>query len=287
MTGYGKVSHQDDKRKINIELRCLNSKQFDFNYRSSGILREKEAEVRTLVSQFLIRGKIDISIFYENLENPVVPPINSEVVVKYHQQLASITKLIGESADESLLPVIMRLPDVLRNERQELKESEWQFIRELLDLVLNDTLSFRNQEGKTLEKDISNRVDMIIKYLEQIPQFEKNRIEKIKLRISERLEELTELKDLDANRFEQEVIYYLEKIDITEEKVRLKNHTGYFITTLKSNEPVGKKLGFISQEMGREINTIGSKANDADIQKIVVQMKDELEKIKEQLLNIL
>ena len=239
------------------------------------------------MSQFLKRGKIDISIFYENLENPVVPPINSEVVVKYHQQLTSITKLIGESADESLLPVIMRLPDVFRNERQELKESEWQFISELLDLVLNDTLSFRNQEGKNLEKDVSNRVDMIKKYLEQIPQFEEKRIERIKLRIRERLEELTELKDLDANRFEQEVIYYLEKIDITEEKVRLKNHTDYFMTTLKSDEPVGKKLGFISQEMGREINTIGSKANDADIQKIVVQMKDELEKIKEQLLNVL
>ena len=188
---------------------------------------------------------------------------------------------------DELLPIIMRFPDVLKSEKQEIKEKEWMQINALIYQVINETDSFRIQEGKSIEKDILKRIELISRYLQKIPQFEEERIEKIKLRIKDRLKDLNLVNEVDENRFEQEIIYYIEKFDITEEKVRLKNHIDYFLSSLNTIEPVGKKLGFITQEMGREINTIGSKANNSEIQKIVVRMKDELEKIKEQLLNIL
>ena len=287
MTGYGRTSQEDERKKISIELRCLNSKQFDFSFRSSGAIREKETEIRTLVSNILQRGKVDKNIYYENLEDPAVPTINKKIILNYYDQLSRISDKNSSVKLEELLPVIMRLPDVLKSEKQELKNQEWVFISDQIRQVLTETDGFRIQEGKSLEKDIVKRTELISRYLEQIPQFEGERIEKIKSRIKDRLNELNLGGEVDENRFEQEMVFYIEKFDITEEKVRLKNHLEYFISSINVSEPVGKKLGFIAQEMGREINTIGSKANNSDIQKIVVRMKDELEKIKEQLLNVL
>ena len=287
MTGFGRITEEDESRKINIELRCLNSKQLDFSFRSSGSLREKETEIRAMVSKILNRGKIELNIYYENLEDPYVPTINKKLVLKYFEQLTDISENDGANKLGDLLPVIMRFPDVLKSEKQELKEHEWKIISSLILKVLNETDAYRLEEGKSLENDIVKRIDLISGYLDQIPQFEGERTERIKTRIKDRLQELKLAKEIDENRFEQEVVFYIEKLDITEEKVRLKNHLEYFLKSIKSDEPVGKKLGFIAQEIGREINTIGSKANNSDMQKFVVRMKDELEKIKEQLLNVL
>ncbi len=287
MTGFGRITEEDESRKINIELRCLNSKQLDFSFRSSGSLREKETEIRAMVSKILNRGKIELNIYYENLEDPYVPTINKKLVLKYYEQLTDLSGNDGSNKLGDLLPVIMRFPDVLKSEKQELKEHEWKIISSLILKVLNETDTYRLEEGKSLENDIVKRIDLISGYLDQIPQFEEERTERIKLRIKDRLQELNLAKEIDENRFEQEMVFYIEKLDITEEKVRLKNHLEYFLKSNKSDEPVGKKLGFIAQEIGREINTIGSKANNSDMQKIVVRMKDELEKIKEQLLNVL
>jgi len=287
MTGFGRITEEDESRKISIELRCLNSKQLDFSFRSSGSLREKETEIRAMVSKILNRGKIELNIYYENLEDPYVPTINKKLVLKYYEQLTDLSRNDGSNKLGDLLPVIMRFPDVLKSEKQELKEHEWEIISSLILKVLNETDTYRLEEGKSLENDIVKRIDLISGYLDQIPQFEEERTERIKLRIKDRLQELNLAKEIDENRFEQEMVFYIEKLDITEEKVRLKNHLEYFLKSIKSDEPVGKKLGFIAQEIGREINTIGSKANNSDMQKIVVRMKDELEKIKEQLLNVL
>ncbi|RLD34005.1 MAG: YicC family protein [Bacteroidetes bacterium] len=287
MTGYGKMAFEDEKRKIMIEIRCLNSKQFDFNYKSSGILKDKEALLRALVNKQLKRGKIEMSIFYYNLEDPAVPLINKEVVRKYYEQITNLQEGNVQPDFLELLPVILKLPDVLKTDKQKLEEEEWETINKHVIQVINDVNAFRDQEGNSLEKDIRGRVILIRELLQRIIPFEKERLEKIKIRIKERLNELSNSVDYDKNRFEQELIYYLEKLDITEEKTRLNNHIDYFISSIKTDEAIGKKLGFISQELGREINTIGSKANNADIQKIVVMMKDELEKIKEQLLNVL
>lgn len=287
MTGFGRITEEDESRKINIELRCLNSKQLDFSFRSSGSLREKETEIRALVSKILNRGKIELNIYYENLEDPYVPTINKKLVLKYYEQLTDLSENDGANKLGDLLPVIMRFPDVLKSEKQELKEHEWEIISSLILKVLNETDAYRSEEGKSLENDIIKRIDLISGYLDQIPQYEGERIERINTRIKDRLQELKLAKEIDENRFEQEMVFYIEKLDITEEKVRLKNHLEYFLKSIKSDEPVGKKLGFIAQEIGREINTIGSKANNSDMQKIVVRMKDELEKIKEQLLNVL
>ena len=287
MTGFGRITEEDKSRKINIELRCLNSKQLDFSFRSSGSLREKETEIRALVSKILNRGKIELNMYYENLEDPYVPTINKKLVLKYYEQLTDLSENDGANKLGDLLPVIMRFPDVLKSEKQELKEHEWEIISSLILKVLNETDAYRLEEGKSLENDIVKRIDLISGYLDQIPQYEEERTERINTRIKDRLKELKLAKEIDENRFEQEMVFYIEKLDITEEKVRLKNHLEYFLKSIKSDEPVGKKLGFIAQEIGREINTIGSKANNSDMQKIVVRMKDELEKIKEQLLNVL
>ena len=287
MTGYGKMAFEDEKKRIIIEIRCLNSKQLDFNYKSSGILKDKEAVLRALVNNQLKRGKVEMSIFYNNLEDPAIPSINKEVVRKYYEQITNLQEDNIEPDFLELLPVILKLPDVLKTDKQKLEKEEWEAINEQVLRVINDVNEFRTQEGNSLEKDIGERVILIRELLKEISPFEKERLEKIKIRIKERLNELSNNVDYDKNRFEQELIYYLEKLDITEEKTRLNNHIDYFLSSMKTDKPIGKKLGFISQEMGREINTIGSKANNADIQKIVVMMKDELEKIKEQLLNVL
>ena len=219
MTGFGRITEEDESRKINIELRCLNSKQFDFSFRSSGSLREKETEIRALVSKILNRGKIELNIYYENLEDPYVPTINKKLVLKYYEQLTDLSENDGANKIGDLLPVIMRFPDVLKSEKQELKEHEWEIISSLILKVLNETDAYRLEEGKSLENDIVKRIDLISGYLDQIPQFEEERTERIKLRIKDRLQELKLAKEIDENRFEQEMVFYIEKLDITEEKV--------------------------------------------------------------------
>ncbi len=287
MTGFGKASVENEKMRLNIEIRCLNSKQLDILYKSPGVLREKELEVRGMLGKHLHRGKVEINIYYEDIEETAVAVINPEVVLNYKKQLNELEPILGKPNDKDILQLIMNLPDVLKSQKRVLKQESWKVIKSNIEKAVSDTLAFRSQEGKTIESDVTGRIQYIQKYLTQIAEFEKDRVEKIKTRIREKIDELSKPNEIDENRLEQEIIYYIEKLDITEEKVRLKNHINYFLTSISSEEPVGKKLGFITQEIGREINTIGSKANDSDIQMIVVKMKDELEKIKEQLLNIL
>lgn len=287
MTGFGKAVCELPKKKINIEIKSLNSKQLDINTRLPGIYREKELEIRNITGQQLIRGKIDLVMFVEKLEDEDVSVINQEVVKSYYQQLKKIAGELQSDKEEQLLPIIMRLPETLKVDKKELDEEEWRTVKSGITDALDDLIRFRATEGKALEKDMIIHGNNILLLLEEVRKFEDPRIKKIEDRIRENLKGKVGPDDLDQNRLEQEMIYYLEKLDISEEKIRLKNHCEYFLDTLNLKEPVGKKLGFITQEMGREINTLGSKANDSDIQKIVVRMKDELEKMKEQVLNVL
>ncbi len=287
MTGFGKTILEIKNKTITLEIRSLNSKQLDVSARLPVLYKEKELELRNIISQSLERGKIDISIFIDTIEKEKTPSINQAVVKNYYEQLMQISGELSIENIDQILPVIMRLPDTLKIEKQELDEKEWEQIKTGVMEAIHELISFRKQEGKALQKDIHHHVNQIRKLLDNIGPYEKERIGKIKTRINHNLSEFLATESIDQNRFEQEMIYYLEKFDITEEKVRLRNHCDYFLQTLKLKIPAGKKLGFIAQEMGREINTIGSKANDSDIQKLVVQMKDELEKIKEQLLNVL
>lgn len=287
MTGYGKATCELVNKKITIEVKSLNSKQLDLNSRLPGFYKEKELEVRNTVSRMLIRGKVDFSMYAEvtSLENGSI--INTELVKAYFNQLNSLSSELGVGKPEELLSIIMRMPDILKTERQELDENEWMQVAVFIDQALNELIKFRIQEGQALEKDIVERIHIISDLLTQVEPLEAYRLDRVKERLRSNLKELVENENFDKNRFEQELIYYLEKYDITEEKIRLANHCQYFIDTIQMEGEVGKKLGFIAQEMGREINTLGSKANDASMQKIVIRMKDELEKIKEQLLNVL
>ncbi len=287
MTGYGKATCTLPQKKINIEIRSLNSKQLDINSRIPGLYREKEIEIRNKISSRLFRGKVDISFFVEAEIPDRVTKINQQIIESYFQQLKPVAdKLnIGETSD--FLRVIMPLPDTTKTEQAELNEQEWKELSKSIDGAIDDIITFRQQEGEALSREVTQRIDNIRKLLSEVEPHEKERIEKVKNRIKDGLQALTEKSSVDENRFEQELIYYIEKLDVTEEKVRLANHLDYFIETLDSNMPIGKKLGFISQEIGREVNTLGSKANDAALQRIVIQMKDELEKIKEQILNVL
>lgn len=287
MTGFGKASCELENKKLTIEIKSLNSKQLDISSRIPGFYKEKEIEIRNLIAQSLVRGKIDFSLYAEINGLEGNSTINQEVVKGYFKQLNEIADNIGVQEKGDLLATIMRLPDTLKTEREELDEKEWKALSEAIKVALNDLNKFRLQEGVALEADINQRINNILNLLTEIEPLEAQRIERVKDRLKNNLNELLEKDDFDKNRFEQELIFYLEKLDITEEKVRLKNHCDYFLKTSDLNEPVGKKLGFISQEIGREINTLGSKANDSDMQKLVILMKDELEKIKEQLLNVL
>lgn len=287
MTGFGKASKEIGSKKITIEIKSLNSKQLDVFSRIPGYYKEKEIEVRNLISKKLARGKVEFNMYAEISGTDNNSVVNTEMVKSYYEQLTKISKELGIPKEQDLLQTIMRLPDTLKTEREELDDDEWNEVIVGISKAIDDLIDFRTQEGKVLEKDITERVTKISQLLKEVEPLEKQRLERVKERLRANLTELAEKENLDENRFEQELIFYLEKLDITEEKVRLKNHCDYFLETTKSNEPVGKKLGFISQEIGREINTLGSKANDSDMQKIVVLMKDELEKIKEQLLNVL
>lgn len=288
MTGYGKAEVEFGTKKIIAEIRSLNSKQLDLSVKLPSIYREVEMDIRAAVSQQLVRGKVDFQIIYEDSSESSAIPINTDVFASYYNQLVQLSSKHNISlGNEPLLQTILRLPDVLKVQKDETSGEEWGAIRGLTAKVLDQIVKFRIQEGGVLEKDIVMRVNLILSLLDKVEPFEKQRIVDIRTRLADNLNGLSKELKLDSDRFEQEVIYYLEKLDITEEKVRLRNHCKYFIDTVNLNEPVGRKLGFIAQEMGREINTLGSKANNADIQKIVVMMKDELEKIKEQSLNIL
>lgn len=282
MTGYGKSVLELPEKKVTIEIRSLNSKTLDLNTRIPSFYREKELEIRNLISEKVQRGKVDFSMLVEL--NPAArnQNINAELIKSYMAEFKSITPNV---TDGELLPVVMRLPDVISYTQDDLGEDEWNQIRATIIDAIDALNQFRLDEGKVLEKYLTLNLNNILELLTQVVPFEKERIETIKERFNKRLEEVKV--DIDQNRFEQELIFYLEKLDITEEKVRLKNHCEYFLKELAETESNGKKLGFISQEIGREINTLGSKSNHSEMQKIVVQMKDELEKIKEQSLNIL
>ncbi|MCX6304958.1 MAG: YicC family protein [Bacteroidetes bacterium] len=289
MTGYGKAVLDITGRKLTIEIKTLNSKQLDLNMKIPGYFREKEWEVRGMLTQRFDRGKIDFYIGTEVTGEMLNYSINHALAKKYHAELNSLASELHEGGQD-LLSLVLKMPDVMQTSRDELSEHDWPSIAGAIDDAITQADLFRINEGKVLEEDMMNRVNSILKLLEEIEPYEKRRI----IDLRERL-----LRDFskysgdfngsapDQNRFEQELIYYLEKLDITEEKVRLMKHCRYFLATLQEAVSQGKKLGFVTQEMGREINTIGSKASDVEIQKIVVQMKDELEKIKEQLGNIL
>ena len=287
MTGYGKSVCELPNKKISIEIKSLNSKQLDLNTRLPNLYREKDIEIRSLLSKQLKRGKIDLSFYVEAATSDKITKINNGVIKEYYANLKEVASDLNLDNSTDFLRVIMPLPDTVKVELAQLDETEWKSIRETLNTAIDNINDFRKSEGSALETDIRYQIDQIGKLLKEIPNYEGRRIEKIKSRIRESIEEIAQKTKVDENRFEQELIFYIEKLDVTEEKVRLSNHLDYFIETMDGSESAGKKLGFISQEIGREINTLGSKANDADIQKLVIRMKDELEKIKEQILNVL
>lgn len=287
MTGYGKAIAETSQKKITIELKSLNSKQFDLNTKLPWLYKEKEHEIRTMISQMLDRGKIDLTIYFDILEDEGIPVINKSIVKNYYNQLKDIAGELNINIDSQILPTIMRLPDALKTEKPELPEAEWDLLRTQILESVRLVDQYRIEEGKSIEEDLKNRMSGILESLSAIETFEPGRIEKVKQKLLLILEGNNGTENLDKNRFEQELIFYLEKFDINEEKVRLKKHCEYFLETISGEAPNGKILSFIAQEIGREINTIGSKANDASIQKLVVMMKDELEKIKEQTGNIL
>ena len=287
MTGFGKAEFEVNNKKITIEIKSLNSKQIDINTRTPALYREKDIIIRKALSEKLSRGKVDFNIYVENLGDESNSKINEPILKSYFEHLSKISNELNVAVDNSTLQAAMRLPDIVKTEYETLNKSEWEIIFENIQKAITDINSFREQEGKSLETDILGNVNSINNLLKEIEPFEKQRIESVKKRLTDNLENLKLNGKVDENRFEQELIFYLEKLDINEEKVRLANHCEYFFET--ANQPIssGKKLGFISQELGREINTIGSKANETNIQRIVVQMKDHLERVKEQLLNVL
>lgn len=288
MTGFGKTTVEFRNKKIIIEIKSLNSKQLDLNLRIPNLYKEKEMEIRWLVKERLDRGKVDMVIYFDNAESEKDVVINRSVVTQYFNQMLEISEQLGVDTDKSaLLQTVMRFPDTLQVKAEELDEEEWTALHVGVENALEEMNRFRLQEGAALIKDITHRIALIQELSAQVPAFEKRRVEVIRQKLQEKINEWTDVKNIDQNRLEQEIIYYLEKLDITEEKVRLANHCKYFLETVEKEEAPGRKIGFIAQEIGREINTMGSKANDHDIQKLVVRMKDELEKIKEQSLNVL
>ena len=287
MTGYGKAVVAYKDKKIHAEVKSLNSKQLDLNTRMAPLYREKEMEVRQMVAEALIRGKVDMSVWIEK-DTAVDPtPINTALVENYYNPIKTISDKTGIPVPEDWFYTLLRMPDVLtKTDVEELDDEEWQAVKQAVGEALKNLVDFRIQEGAALEKKFTEKVDNIQRLLAEIEPFEKGRVEKIKARIIDGLQQIPGV-DYDKNRMEQELIYYIEKLDISEEKQRLTNHLKYFRDTMREPAGQGKKLGFIAQEMGREINTTGSKSNQAEMQNIVVKMKDELEQIKEQVLNAL
>ena len=289
MTGYGKAIATFQDKKINVEIKSLNSKALDLSTRIAPLYREKEMEMRQMIQQKVIRGKVDFSIWIEKDEMADAASINIELAKNYYQQLTALASSNNEAAPSmtEMMPIILRMPDILvkQDQTEILSEEEWEVARQAIDSALDALVDFRRQEGEALAKKFGEKIDNIEALLKSIEPYENSRVEKIRQRIIDGLKQIPEI-DYDKNRLEQELIYYIEKLDISEEKQRLTNHLNYFRETMAEPEGgQGKKLGFIAQEMGREINTTGSKSNQAEMQNIVVKMKDELEQIKEQVLN--
>ncbi|TSE08744.1 YicC/YloC family endoribonuclease [Aquimarina algiphila] len=281
MTGFGKSVLQLPTKKITIEVKSLNSKNLDLNARIPSQYREKELQMRNTIAKTLVRGKVDFGLYVEATGEETSNKVNEAIVKEYIRQLSNVHQ--GDTTE--LLKMAVRMPDALKTEREQINEEEFKAITDALNTALVEIESYRNDEGKALEKDFNLRIKNIGELLEKVIQIDPERMTAVREKLQKAVSDLKE--EVDQNRFEQELIYYLEKFDITEEKVRLANHLEYFAITLNSADSNGKKLGFITQEIGREINTIGSKSNYAPMQQLVVQMKDELEKIKEQLLNVL
>ncbi|MCK4920764.1 MAG: YicC family protein [Bacteroidales bacterium] len=286
MTGYGKTEISLPNKKVIIEIKSLNSKNIDTNLKIPVIFREKELIIRKLIQNALKRGKIECSIYYELNDGLTPTNINQQVFKNYYNQLHELQEELKiENSD--LTATIMRLPDTMKTQRLEIGEDEWDVLEQGLKDTLSQVSEFRKQEGKAMQKDLLSHSENILALKESLLPFEDSRIEKLRDRMNKSMTEFFQSEKTDKNRFEQEMIFYIEKLDISEEKIRLLNHCNYFNETVNNESEAGKKLAFIAQEMGREINTLGSKANDSNIQHIVVKMKDELEKIKEQTLNIL
>mgnify|MGYP003543653981 FL=1 len=282
MTGFGKATLQLPTKKITIEVKSLNSKGLDLNVRMPSLYREMELGLRNLIASKLERGKIDFSIYIESTAEQTSTRVNVPIVKAYINQLREV---YADADETELMKMAVRMPDTMKVEREEIDESEWATIQTVIEEALQNILNFRKDEGESLEKEFQLRIGNIRQFMNEALALDPERVQAIKERLQTAIAELQV--NVDENRFEQELIYYLEKLDITEEKVRLTNHLDYFLDTIKGTEANGRKLGFITQEMGREINTMGSKSNHAQMQKLVVQMKDELEKIKEQVLNVL
>ena len=288
MTGYGKADVHYNGKKIHVEVKSLNSKSMDLSTRIAPLYREKEMELRQLLSKSLERGKVDFTLWVEKDETSAAGPINAEVVANYVGQIRQICKAQSLPEPENVWEVVLRMPEAVQvNTAEELTDEEWQVVLSAVNEAIAGLVAFRKQEGEALYKKFTEKVDNIERLLGEIEPYETGRVDKIRQRLLERLQELKGV-DYDKNRLEQELIYYIEKLDISEEKQRLTNHLRYFRETMQESERgLGKKLGFIAQEMGREINTTGSKSNQAEMQNIVVKMKDELEQIKEQVLNVM
>lgn len=282
MTGFGKTSLQLPTKKITVEIKSLNSKNLDLNIRIPSAYREKEFALRNRIALEIERGKVDFSLFSELTSDETTSKINPQIVRGYIQQLKAI---LPDADQTELMKMAVRMPDTLKTERDEIDENEWAEIQKAITEAFEAFTTFRLNEGAVLENDFEQRIEKIRQLMLEAVSYDKERIETVKSRLKDALSNLNIV--IDESRFEQELIYYLEKYDITEEKVRLENHLNYFLETMRTETSCGKKLGFISQEIGREINTMGSKSNHSEMQKVVVQMKDELEKIKEQLLNVL
>jgi uncharacterized protein (TIGR00255 family) len=287
MTGYGKAIAETPHKKITIEIKSLNSKQLDLNLKLPWLYKEKEPEIRNLISQKLDRGKIDLSIYFDMHDEEVTTAINKSAVKSYYRQFEDIASELKIKLDDQIFTAIMKLPDTLKTDKLEIPEEEWNMAKSKISESINMLDLYRIEEGNSILADLKKCIGNILSMLRSVETFEEGRIKKVRERLISLLDEYVGRENIDKNRFEQELIFYLEKFDINEEKVRLKTHCDYFLETISTPAPNGKILNFITQEIGREINTIGSKANDASIQKLVVMMKDDLEKIKEQTMNIL
>ena len=287
MTGFGRTTCDLAEKVVVIEIKTLNSKQLDLNLRLPAQYREKEMDLRNEMVNRLKRGKVDVNVSVEYKEGRQAIQINAVNIMNYYRQLKALSDQMGISSTDSLLQAIIRLPDAVIAEKEVPDAEEWNKFQYAFTFAIDELEQFRNQEGKALAFDIMNRINLIETLLTQVEPFEKERENTIRTKLNSSLLEFIPQESLDKNRFEQELIYYLEKFDISEEKTRLKHHCQYFVEVMKEPDQVGRKLGFVAQEIGREINTIGSKANHSGLQKIVVMMKDELEKVKEQLMNIL
>lgn len=286
MTGFGKASTELNNKKITVEIKSLNSKQLDLSARISNNYKEKEMEIRNLLSRTLERGKVDIAVYSENIGKESSSQINQNILESYFHQIKESAALLQIEEPKDWFQTLLRMPEVLKFETQEIGEEEWDAVTSTVEKALEQLVAFRRQEGLMLENLFRSKIASIHQLLKDVEPYEAERIDKVRTRITEALQKVNDL-DYDKNRLEQEMIFYIEKLDVNEEKNRLANHLKYFIETLENGKGQGKKLGFIIQEMGREINTLGSKSNHSELQKIVVQMKDELEQMKEQILNVM